>query len=365
MFLCDSVKSLYLAQKISTKQPFSPLSKLLFFLPKQVNESLQLFVLTEGIWAGREGSGRHPLRQNGSVSKFPLPPVRKDATVYEVKKIIYDIVGVVPVAQVLFVEGVPLVGGRKGVDGDELRMFVGDGDTLQLAINKSQAGSDESSLRVIPSDTTPWCIHAVIGDGRVMTDPSKTYCGEWRPQFVQPSWLVEDLLAVICLEYDADSKLASIFYRGAELHLRSSLQECEMSEGSAVLVLLRPTMDVNIDVNLPTSQTQTLLRGVPPTATVHQIITKALLAVGVKMQADAVQASCDGVKLPQDCSIRGCGVVHRASLILTLKKPRGGVGTATIGRPVSPRSLGSDGDYPRSPSPVIVGRGHWPPQPNR
>eukprot|EP00754_Rhynchopus_humris_P038984 Rhum_TRINITY_DN21634_c0_g1::Rhum_TRINITY_DN21634_c0_g1_i1::g.174354::m.174354 len=288
--------------------------------------TLQLFVAATGVW----GDGG----QQGSVSRFTLPAVRADSTLWEVRLLIYDLLGVVPDAQVLCCEGVPIAEPPQGVGGFsaarrlddvEICTFVSNGETLELA---PVDGAMPPALRSPPRlaapghAPTPWCVHCVVADGRVMTDPSKVYTAGWTPQFLHPSWTVEDLLAVLCLEANADSKLGSIFFRGAELHLQATVEECGLSEGSVVLVLLRPTMELSVDLLLPGGRSlHTLLCGVPPSATVHQVVDKALLACGgvegASAEARRYAAFCDGVRLPLDSGVRACGVPHRATLQLT------------------------------------------------
>ena len=318
-----------------------------------LNGTLQLFVAATGVW----GDGG----QQGSVSRFTLPAVGAESTLWEVRLLIYDLLGVVPDAQVLCCEGVPIaeppqvggLGGERRLDDVEICTFVGNGETLELA---PMDGAMPPALRSPPRlaapghAPTPWCVHCVVADGRVMTDPSKVYTAGWTPQFLHPSWTVEDLLAVLCLEANADSKLGSIFFRGAELHLQATVEECGLSEGSVVLVLLRPTMELSVDLLLPGGRSlHTLLCGVPPSATVHQVVDKALLACGgvegAAAEARRYSAYCDGVRLPLDSGVRACGVPHRATLQLAHEA------AVSYARLTHTESWGGDGGhFPATPA---------------
>eukprot|EP01059_Diplonema_ambulator_P026248 TRINITY_DN4348_c0_g1_i2.p1 TRINITY_DN4348_c0_g1~~TRINITY_DN4348_c0_g1_i2.p1 ORF type:complete len:530 (+),score=126.94 TRINITY_DN4348_c0_g1_i2:48-1592(+) len=270
--------------------------------PKQ---AVRLYILTEGIAGKREaavGAAR------GEVSKLPLPPIRSKTLLTDVRYLVYDMLGVPPRAQMLFNSGTPLP--QYGTQ-EEVRttvdMVAKDEDCLTLAIDGSK--KDTRYVKdVCPSGNVPWCIHCIVhdADGGV----------EWSPQFVQPTWEVADLMAMVAGE-KGDGRFCAIYFRGAEVRRSLTIQGAGLNEGSVVLALLHETMDVNIDVVLLDGRVlETLIRGVPPESSVSEVVNRSLHATETLIPSSSFTPYYSSNRLPLGASLSSCGLPQRCTIAI-------------------------------------------------
>ena len=281
--------------------------------PISDTNTIQLFVETDGIWSTGSLS-----QADKKTSKIPLPPLKSRSNITDVRGVLYDLLGIQEVSQVLFVrDGNPLP--QHGTDRARLPLvgFLKQNDTLILAIDNSWKvkGTPVSPKIIIPqSMKLPWCISCIVCDAK------QPHNAEWRPQFVQPTWLVEDLIAVVALEFDSEVGMISMYFRGQELDFSSNLQSQELDEGSVILVLIRTVLDLNVDIRLDVacdrgSVFKTTLRGVPPAAVVSELCKRALKACTLdEFSASQFIISVGGMVLPDSTPLRCCRISHQTTI---------------------------------------------------
>eukprot|EP01060_Flectonema_neradi_P028151 TRINITY_DN3787_c1_g1_i1.p1 TRINITY_DN3787_c1_g1~~TRINITY_DN3787_c1_g1_i1.p1 ORF type:complete len:642 (+),score=112.09 TRINITY_DN3787_c1_g1_i1:265-2190(+) len=282
--------------------------------PLNNTDVIQLYLETDGIWATGSISEKQ-------TSKIPLPPLKTRSNLTHVRAIIFDMLGIQPASQVLFVrDGDPLP--QYGSDETKLPLvrFLAQNDTLILATDntwKTRGGDQPPNIVDAPSSLKlPWCVGCVVCDAR------RPNSAEWRPQFVQPTWLVEDLIAVISLEADTDVNMITAYYRGVELDSSSNLKSQQLNEGSTILVLIRTVLDLNINIQLQSGTDRgtvfkTTLRGVPPAAVVSELCKRALKACALddEFKASEFVVSVGGMVLPESTPLSCCRISHQAAVV--------------------------------------------------
>eukprot|EP00756_Hemistasia_phaeocysticola_P038350 Hpha_TRINITY_DN16753_c2_g5::TRINITY_DN16753_c2_g5_i1::g.77691::m.77691 len=286
-----------------------------------------LLLVTDGLWTTDGALCRGaaaPPRSGGVVAQnctttLPLPPLRPEANIRDLRKVVTELLGVPPRSQILFCGGRPLpaAGGAGDLEMLRNRGIVNDSE-LQLAVDRSTPGGGmPSSAPPIatshPSGRTeaaPVCVHCVL----VRPGPWDV-TGEWRPQFCQYSWAVSELINNVAQDAGEDPGLGAVYLNGRELPENDLIADTSLRDGSACLLVFRTTLDVSVEIQTPSGEVQTaLLKGVPRRATVGELCRRAAVAAGV---GAGIGFSCrlDEAPLPLDAGLREVGVGHGDTVV--------------------------------------------------
>eukprot|EP01063_Lacrimia_lanifica_P003752 TRINITY_DN12034_c0_g1_i3.p1 TRINITY_DN12034_c0_g1~~TRINITY_DN12034_c0_g1_i3.p1 ORF type:complete len:642 (+),score=85.19 TRINITY_DN12034_c0_g1_i3:122-2047(+) len=295
------------AQKITTPASVTP-QQWRYPVP---HGYLQIQVAAEGVLGGEKG----PMPQAATgVTTLPLPPLSVETTMGELRRVLFDLLGVVPERQIL--KGLPPYGADESSRlTDVVQVSPAGRATLQLSLDprvpadtwRPYLWSDGATARA------PWCVHCIVAETRANPRNAEVTGAEWRPLFAQPDWTVDQLRSLVAVEAKADAAHCSVFYRGGDLTRAAAagktLEATGVQEGSCLLVLLRNTVDLTVHLQLADGRVfKTLLRGTPPTALPVELCYKALASHSVEASPSSFVVAADGRRLPPDAPLAAYGV---------------------------------------------------------
>eukprot|EP01065_Artemidia_motanka_P015220 TRINITY_DN19092_c0_g1_i2.p1 TRINITY_DN19092_c0_g1~~TRINITY_DN19092_c0_g1_i2.p1 ORF type:complete len:633 (+),score=173.13 TRINITY_DN19092_c0_g1_i2:47-1900(+) len=342
-----------------------------------------LRLVTDGLWTtdGALCRGAKPPpgacgAPHSAVTDLPLPPLRADAKVRDLRRVITDLLGLPARAQLLFSGDTPLPAAGAAGDGDTLAgRGIRSRGMLRLAVDRSAEAryrGDGGAVRqrADHSAKTPWCIHCVVARPTTGDTPGDVV-GEWRPQFCQPAWTAQELCQIVAQECNEDSALGALYYRGRELQGQTTLTASGLADGVTCLLVFRATFDVSVELRPEGAERGTgqtaLLRGVPRDATVKELCRRAAVAAGLPGAAaaaadGAVRCSLNGSTVAAASALREVGVGHGDCVECEVADPASSRAT-----PASPRRISTPPTRFQPPgqrrAPLFITTGRFSPPP--
>ncbi|KAJ9453449.1 hypothetical protein DIPPA_08673 [Diplonema papillatum] len=274
--------------------------------------------------------------------RLELPPVNRAAPIAELRRLLFELTGLPPEAQALSTASAGGALGARGWAESVEAAGLRPGGVLRLsALAAGLAGKGVAWGRSgTPREGERWCLHCVILEARSEVEEGRlTGEAEWRPQFVGGATTsVADLLAAAAFEFGADPECCALYYCGREIDRGGSIAGLGLCEGAAVLVVLRSTTDLTVDVSAGpgVEPTRISLRKVPGEAVIDEVITRSLVASSLSPDgASGFAAYHDGEKLPRHATLSALRVTGRSLLTLVWQQQGRGPPLASTSPPAA------------------------------